>query len=300
MTASDRLPKERQPDAIPDSPVPAPSLRLYAWLVLAGFAMIYVGFRLQGDWGSLFLNLSTELLGAVIILMLVERRFRAAELHSMRAVPSQARVLAALWTSPRRRQLRAFTRALLARLEPLLRDKIRVPELTDLGKKAVPGFVLSGEPGSGKTTLLQLVAADLARAHLSNPSESRAAILFVSRNWRDEQLLEDAIFEQMRLFTPLTRRSLRAILAQGEAVLMFDGVDEIWERRTPSFESALAELRRTYPKLGCILSVDSTHPPPVADLEVVNVRDFDALELAEIARRRARISQEQLLLGRER
>src|ERR1051325_1565109 len=76
----ERLPP--QPPAQPP-PLPAvepPSLLVYAGLVIAGGVLISAGIAASNErWAGLWLNLATELIGAVIILIIVERRLRAAE-----------------------------------------------------------------------------------------------------------------------------------------------------------------------------------------------------------------------------
>ena len=280
------LPKEPQPDALPTEAVsPPPSLWLYGLLTLTALALILVGFWDRREWSSLFLNLATELLGAVIILLVVERRLRPSEMRTLRLVPARAKVLSVLVISPRRRQLYKSTRALLARLEELTRDSVRLKEIDDLVLKVSPGFVLTGDPGSGKTTWLQLIARDLASAYLRDPSGSKAPILFTARLWLPDRTLEEALCEHVCAFAPISLHAFRAAMRKGEVIVMLDGVDEVWGR-VPSFPDELERRRTCYPHPGWVLSIRSQYPTPVRDLQVISMRDLTEEEVYTILRRR--------------
>lgn len=79
----------RQPDPNPiDSVSPStPSLILYGLLLCLAVIFIFVSFKLGSpDWSSFFSNISAELFGAVLILLLVERRFRMSEIRYLKGV----------------------------------------------------------------------------------------------------------------------------------------------------------------------------------------------------------------------
>ena len=90
------------PDYMPPRP---PSLVLYA--ILFVFALTLVASALVVDTGhfrenldGLLLNLATELLGAILILLIVERRIRASEMRFLRTLPGTTRETVSGWLSP--------------------------------------------------------------------------------------------------------------------------------------------------------------------------------------------------------
>jgi NACHT domain len=280
------LPEKRQPDAVPEHVTAhPPSLWLYGGLSLFALGLIVAAFKNRPDWPGLFLNLATELFGAVIILLLVERRLRASEVHAVRALPRRAGVLVILFFSPRRRQLYQYTRTFLQRLDELVADKLRRPEFDKLHAKLTRGFVLFAGPGYGKTTWLQIAAADLAREHLNAPTRSRVPILFPLRRWLPDRSLEDALFEHINSFRRVSRRAFQSSLKRGELIGLLDGADEVWARHSPGFGSQFSDLRAHYPKVPWTVSSRPNCPTPAPDLESVSMTPPTEDEIREIRQR---------------
>jgi len=163
------LPEQQQPDVAPPHVAPPPSLWLYSALVLVAVGLIAISFYHHEDWPALLLHLGSEILGAVIILILVDRRLRASELESIRVLPRRVGVLLFLARSRRHRQLYRYTEALVMGLKELTRNKAERPQYADLQGKLLTGFVLFSNAGYGKTTWLQLASARLAHQYLRDP-----------------------------------------------------------------------------------------------------------------------------------
>lgn len=84
------LPKTRQPDAIPEHPVPLPpSLWMYSVLLLIAVILVCLAFREKADWPGLFVNLASGIIGAVIVLVFVEQRLRASEVRKVKRLLSK-------------------------------------------------------------------------------------------------------------------------------------------------------------------------------------------------------------------
>jgi hypothetical protein len=175
-----RLPQTPQPDVVPDHvAVAAPSLWIYGSLLALAVVLIGLAFRTTVDWPALFISLAASLIAAVVVLIFVDRRLRAAEIRQIRRAPRTLGYMALLLISPRHRQLQRYVRAFLVALQPVIEEKVVPRDLKTLLPADGSGFVLLGDPGTGKTTRLQMLAADWARGFLANPT-LKTPVLFPS------------------------------------------------------------------------------------------------------------------------
>ena len=79
------------------APTPAPSLLLYFVLIALAVVFIAIAFSMgKPDWPGLLINLAAGFIGAVIILIFVDRRLRAGEIQ---AVQDYALTLSARFAS---------------------------------------------------------------------------------------------------------------------------------------------------------------------------------------------------------
>src|SRR6185436_2648764 len=67
----------------------SPSLWLYLVLLLISAAFVFAAFQMQhdGEWPGLLLNLASDLIVTVIILVVIDRRLRAQELATLKRLP---------------------------------------------------------------------------------------------------------------------------------------------------------------------------------------------------------------------
>ncbi len=286
------LPAAPQPEAVPlTGQVVAPSIRLYVALLANSAVLVATAFGLQTepDWPGLLLNLGAGLIGAVVVLVFVDRRLRTTDIEAMRNLPREAAFVFSAWLTPTGRLSRRYCRSLLIALEPLLRGKLNRPSTKFLESRISNGLVLQAPPGSGKTTWLQMVAQSLASKALQNRPGGRAPVLFTLSTWPPDASLEDAIYSHVAAFCTCKRRWFLALLESGKATLLFDGYDEIRDR-VGHFTAEVTALRKKFPKVE--LAISSRPDGPVPDAAVFGETQDLPLptegELAEIARRRAR------------
>lgn len=261
MTA---LPDKPQPDALPaQSAAATPSLWLYVALIAVSFGLIAYAFALQGkpDWPGLLLNIAAGLIGAVVVLVLVDRRLRSSEIDAIRNLPRSASFQATAWFTPTGRLSQKYCQSLLVTLDKLVGHKLARPATSTLDALVLEGFVLLAEPGAGKTTWLQMVARSLASKTLTGHPSGRVPILFAIRQWREGQSLEQGVFELFSSFSPCWRWTFQRLLASGQAVLLLDGYDELWNQQMP-LQAEVAGLRAKYPKLKCSITSRSNYPTP--------------------------------------
>jgi hypothetical protein len=260
--SSQSLPK--QPDAeAPESGGTHPSLLLYAALILMSIGMIAVGFSLQQtpDWAGLLLNLAAGFIGSVVVLIFVDRRLRANEIHALTRLPAAGGLRFRATLFPSHRVAFRYSRSLLMALEPNLKHTIRLPGFEELEKAARDGFVLRGAPGTGKTTWTQLCASDLAHRFLSAEEGGRVAILLPLARWLPDRSLYRALFERVYSIAPCSEWCFKKFLRSGLVVVILDGYDELWNRQLP-LDSEHQTMKAQYPEVSWVLTSRSAYPVP--------------------------------------
>lgn len=273
---------ERQPHPEP-RPELAPSLKTYAVLLLAAAALALLPLSLGGQsyWGSLLANLATELLGAVVILIIVERRLRAGELDTFRALREAVAVL--LMSKARfLRPLLSDERATLWYVRILRRQLCKIqpphylarPHLEHILETYPTGCVLCGPSGSGKTTLVQRLVMSLSERFLADPSTPVPVLLPMSRHAPGVPLMP-FILNTVEAYFPVRERALRGWMAGSSLALFLDGLDEDEDREAALGE--LQQLRGSHPKVIVIISSRERHDRlglPTQDLPEL-LRDDD-------------------------
>jgi len=241
----------------------SPSLWLYLALLVVSGSFVVAAFRMehQRDWGGLLLNLASDLIVTVIILVVIDRRLRAQELATLRRLPviTSRRFVGLL--SPTRRLGQRYACNLLVALEPLLVGKLELHGFANLEDKVRQGFVLLAGPGEGKTTWTQFAAANLSRKYISFEAEGRVPILFSLVRWLPDRSLHEALHETFASYAPCGRRLFNRLLKSGNVVVLLDGYDELWQRDLP-FTEQLQDLRADYPAIAWTLISRSDKPTP--------------------------------------
>lgn len=266
-------PISNTPQPEPTPPVQggsSPSLWLYLVLVLVSAAFVVAAFRLQqgADWAGLLLNLASDLIVTVIILVVIDRRLRTQELATLRRLPFVTSRRFVWLFSPTRRLAQRYACNLLVALEPLLAGKIELQGFPALEEKVRKGFVLRAGQGEGKTTWTQFAAANLSRKYISYNSEGRVPILFSLMNWLPDRSLHDALHESFGSYAPCGRWMFNRLLRSGNVVVLLDGYDKLWKREE-SFMNQLNELRSEFPTIAwtVISRADKTVPAELGESE---------------------------------
>ena len=226
----------------------SPSLWLYLVLLLVSAGFVFAAFQMnhEGEWPGLLLNLASDLIVTVIILVVIDRRLRAQELATLKRLPFITSRRFVWLVSPTRRLGQRYACSLLFALEPLLAGKLELQGFTALEDKVRRGFVLRAGPGEGKTTWTQFAAANLSRKYISYNSDGRVPILFSLVRWLPDRSLHDALHESFGSYAPCGRWLFNRLLKSGKVVVLLDGYDELWKRDVP-FTSQLKKLRSEFP-----------------------------------------------------
>ncbi|HZI20690.1 MAG TPA: NACHT domain-containing protein [Pyrinomonadaceae bacterium] len=251
----DKLGRQPDPEPPPYIASTPPSLLLYACLLVFALFLSLLAFRLKAaDWPGFLLNLATEIIGAVIILILVERRFRANEIRFIQGIPETTSSWLSTWYLGEAREVKAYVLILASRVKlaslPFYLSRPQVEAI--LEKNRSKGMILIGAAGMGKTTLLHHLVRTQAKDVLKNPQSALVPIILpVGRLWSDVEAVE-ALRTAMRDFYPVKDRNFRRLLEGGRLLCIFDGVDELLN--TNEVLEKIKRFRAQYPDNVLIIS----------------------------------------------
>lgn len=268
----------------------SPSLWLYLVLLMVSAGFVVAAFKLHHgtDWAGLLLNLASDLIVTVIILVVIDRRLRTQELATLKRLPFITSRRFVWLLSPTRRLGQRYALNLLVALEPLIAGKIELQTFPALEEKVRKGFVLRAGPGEGKTTWTQFAAANLSRKYISHNSEGRVPILFSLMRWLPDRSLHDAIHESFGSYAPCGRWLFNRLLKSGNVVVLLDGYDKLW-KRDADFMDQLKQLRTEFPGVAWTVISRADKPIP-ADLGESERLSPPTAEELQIIRRRLKAS----------
>jgi len=273
---------ERQSDPTPPPLIDAlnPSLTLYGVLIGIAALMIVVAFVVAPpDWPGLFLNLATEILGAVVLLIVVDRRIRGSDLRLLQGVTQRTRMKLMYFLNPDIRPVARYIEILNARLEkihpvPFFRRSF----MDELQQHYDKGFILRGAPGMGKSVILQDIALYFAKIVLAEPTKNRVPIFLPLRQWVHGLLIEQ-LFDTVASYSPVPHRTLHKLLTQGRVAIILDGLDEMPERSRVAPE--LQRLRHQFPTLIIIVSTRPRVECQIEGLETIEIPPLTKQEQEE-------------------
>jgi predicted NACHT family NTPase len=92
-----------------------------------------------------------------------------------------------------------------------------------------------GDPGSGKSTLLQYIALNWARTPLNNVIEQPIPLLIELRTYIRDRISGQCkdfleFFHKGSVICRLNQHELHERLKAGKVLVMFDGLDEVFDR----------------------------------------------------------------------
>ncbi|MGK7879898.1 MAG: NACHT domain-containing NTPase, partial [Crocosphaera sp.] len=121
-------------------------------------------------------------------------------------------------------------------------------------------IVFLGDPGAGKSSLLQYLALDWAEKEPSERASFPIPLLIELRIYardKDENKCDNFLdfFHQGNLFYHLNKLALESQLKKGQAIALFDGLDEVFEPKLR--EKIVTDIKRfsiDYPEVKIILT----------------------------------------------
>jgi len=248
------------PDPQPDPSPPAeargysPSLWLYAALVFFAVLFLTLAFRMDHrDWPGFLVNLSSEIIGALIILILVDHRLRARDVRLLRGFKETTAMTLRRMVSREMHHIVAYARILDHQLEAIGRPYyVPRPGLDHkLEASKSKGFILTGASGSGKSVTLQRFVRHQVEDLLMHPGTSPIPVIVPCRNWKDPDVTE-ILKHTLQGYHNVPGRLIDKWLLRGRLMCVFDCVDELTVN--PALAAKIDDLRRSYPLNKVIVS----------------------------------------------
>jgi hypothetical protein len=277
-----RLGRQSDPEPPDYTPPRPPSLVLYAILFALAVALIASAFFIDSqNVDGLLINLATELLGAILILILVERRIRASEMRFLRALPGTTRETFSEWFSAEMRQVKTYARIFAAQLDSVSRPYyLPVSDVeSELLSNRAKGFVLVGQHGSGRSTQLHRLASRQLSEVLERPRKAHVPVLVPILKWESGDAA-DVLRTMMQSYSPVSDRVFRRLLKGGRLMCMFDGLDE--SPRLREVVEGLYRFHEAHPNAPLIISTRNAGEPFLEDLPRINMRELSREEVEQI------------------
>jgi hypothetical protein len=283
------LDRQRNPEPPAQPVAPAPSLWLYVVLSLAAIILLTIALVGGGeDWTSLCMNLGSNIIGAIVILIIVEHRLRQDELQAFRRFPLRTRLSIMTALSPDVRRSLGYVRVLMAQMDEISKPYLESKQSIEnaIAEKLPNGVALIGGTGTGKTTFIHRIVRKQIHEAMREPRKVRIPILVSGPKWLDGSA-ESVLLETMRSFYPIPEKIFYRLLRRGRLLCIFDSVDEAL---LPSERlQSIAKFQQEYPGNAVVLS---TRPLSDAMLSILNSLKLERIEIPPLsADERARLQE---------
>ena len=290
--ATRRLGRQSDPEPPKQTPPPAPhpSLVLYAVLLAVAVALAALAFfidpqNIKQNADGLLINLATELLGAVLILLIVEQKIRPNEVRFLRALPGTTKETVAELLFPDLQQVKTYARVFAARLDSVSPPfYVPVPEVeSEMTEKCARGFVLTGH--EGKSVQLQRLASKQLSEVLRQPKRAHVPVLVPVHKWQKGEVA-DVLRTTMQSYSNVSERVFLRLLKAGRLMCLFDGLDDsVTPRETAE---RLRSFHEAYPSTPLIVSTKPTVYPLLEDLPRIEMRELSREEVERLVELRTR------------
>jgi hypothetical protein len=288
--ATRRLGRQSDPEPPDYTPPRPPSLVLYAFLFAVALALAALAFfidpqNLKQNADGLLINLATELLGAILILLLVERRIRASEMRFLRALPGTTKQTFSEWLSAEVRQVKTYARVFAAQLDSVSPPfYVPVSDLeSEMDAGCAKGFVLTGH--EGKSVQLQRLASRQLPEVLRQPRRARVPVLVPVHKWSEGDAA-DVLRSTMQSYSNVSDRIFLRLLDAGRLMCLFDGLDDsVTPRETAE---RLRSFHEAYPSTPLIVSTKPADEPLLEDLPRITMRELSREEVERLVELRHR------------
>jgi predicted NACHT family NTPase len=252
-----------------------PSLFLYLSLITFAILLIFGAFLSEVDLPSLFLNLATEIIGAVIILMLVERKLRKTEIEYLRG--TSQRVIDTFPFNPSIRQIRSYLKKSGLNMQRIS-DTFYYsrPSIEKQISSANKCYILEGDAGIGKTMLLNKHFLNLVKKAYQNPGKAKIPVyISLFHKWNSD--LHTSILDAMQYYAKVSQRTFKRLLKQGKIICILDGLDEVFDNN-----EIISEINRFHSQYPQIQIIVATRPyiinQSLEDFSIISIPNFSEEE----------------------
>jgi predicted NACHT family NTPase len=236
----------------------------------------------------LWINLATEILGSVILLIIVDHRIRRDDMRLIRGLTGRLNSVFWIVFSTRAAVVR-YCQVLDAALYKVRPETyFHRKSLDNLEETHHEGFVLKGDARSGKTTVLQHIAMRLAREALAKPhepdgetakpKEPRVPVLIPGRDLLPQPLSE-SIRTHMNAYSWMSRSRIESLMQAGRLTLLLDGVDESPNR--DRLKAELQKFRAKFPGNQVIVSARPYIQFSLDELPTISIEPMTPAEIEE-------------------
>jgi hypothetical protein len=288
--AARRLGRQSDPEPPDYTPPRPPSLVLYAILFTVALALAATAFvvdsqNIKQNADGLLINLATELLGAILILLLVERRIRASEMRFLRALPGTTKQTFSEWLSTEVRQVKTYARVFAAQLDSVSPPfYVPVSDLElEMDASCAKGFVLTGH--EGKSVQLQRLASRQLSEVLRQPRRAHVPVLVPVHKWFEGDA-SDVLRSTMQSYSNVSDRVFLRLLTAGRLMCLFDGLDDALSPRETA--ERLKSFHEAHPSTPLIISTKPTDEPLLEDLQRITMRELSREEVERLVELRHR------------
>lgn len=260
-----------------------PSIIIYFVLFFLAAILIFFAFDLdKTDWPSLFLNLATELLGAILILIFIERRFKKSEIRYLKKVKQNSITSIITLLFPEARNIVGYARSLDGQFQsvsnPLYFSR---PGSEQAFTKNPNGFILIGKAGFGKTTILHRIVMEVAENAIQNPRNSILPIFISVREWQKDKSVTENLCATVRSYYSMSDRIFKRLLLQNRFLCVFDD----FHLYGNNAEQQLLDFHNRFPNIPLIISYRSDFSIGTIDLprmEIPPLSEDEVLKLKEL------------------
>lgn len=149
--------------------------------------------------------------------------------------------------------------------------------------EAVKRIFLLGKPGAGKTTFLKYLTLQACTGHIHRTP------IFIALHTlaeKDSSIL-DYIVEQFDICSfPDAHSFIKHVLIKGNAMVLFDGLDEVIESRQEQIVTQIKEFSNRYPEIViCISCRVGAFEQSLDNFTYVEIADFDKTQITKFSRK---------------
>lgn len=226
-----------------------PSIKLYGWLLAFAALLLLAAFVMaKPDWPGFFLNLATEIVGAVIILALVERKLRSHELEHLKNTATNLQTQLYFLMFPSLQKLADYLERSSTKYDRLASALyVERPELEQRISNEQGSFLFLGPAGSGKTTELQRFYVRICKKTISDLSRGKIPV-FMPARWINPDI--DFVGDTLRLHfegdSEVTEKKIKQYLKAGRIILFIDGLDEVMPEKRASVVQVLKMFKQSH------------------------------------------------------
>lgn len=247
-----------------------PSITLYLGLIsLAELLMIIVFISPDGIWQNFFLNLSTNIIVAIIILIVIEQKFRESDINLVKEFYESIQVFLLVFIPFVNFRFSIYLRRVSNKFYlGNFNQNYVLREIDEIILNMDKNVIIIGNNGSGKTSLLIRTFIKKIKNTLKN-EDSRIPV-FISL-FKVENSLKESFINEINNYSWISEKNFEEYLEKGLFIFILD--DVVADYR-PQVWSDLIKFIEKYPLCQYIFATPRINKENLSEL-----KDFYVAEL---------------------